>query len=76
LFSSTHAVSLGGELLFWVREESWALDLESQTWRPFPLDGRQPTWDGTEVVAAGELLFVWGAGRDGLVYRAARKWPI
>ncbi len=70
LLSSTHAVSLGSELLFWDRGEGWALDLESQTWRPFPLDGREPTWDGTEVVAAGELLFVWGAERDGLVYRA------
>jgi hypothetical protein len=70
LFDSTRAVSLGGELLFWVREEGWSLDLESQTWRPLQLDLPPPTWGGTEVVAAGELLFVWGEERGGLVYRA------
>lgn len=70
LIDMTHAVSVGGELLFWHNELGWALDLETKTWRSFPLDGREPKWDGTEVVAAGDLLFAWGAGRDGLVYRA------
>jgi hypothetical protein len=33
--------------------------------------GSAAGWDGTEVVAAGDLLFAWGADRNGLVYRAA-----
>jgi hypothetical protein len=66
-----HAVSVGDEVLFFDRGDGWAFDQETQTWRSFPLDGREPTWDGTVVVAAGDLLFAWGAGRDGLVYRAA-----
>ena len=64
-------MSVGGEVLFWALEDGWAFDPETQTWRSFELDGRQPSWDGTEVVAAGDLLFAWGADRDGLVYRAA-----
>ena len=64
------AVSVGGEVLFWYSDNGWAFDPEAQTWRLESLDGRQPGWDGTEVVAAGDLLFAWGAGREGLVYRA------
>ena len=65
------AVSVGGEVLFWYSEDGWAFDPEAQTWRSFPLDGRRPGWDGTQVVAAGDLLFAWGDDQDGLVYRAA-----
>lgn len=65
------AVSVGGEVLLWGPENGWAFEPETQTWRSFPLDGRQPGWDGTEVVAAGDLLFAWGADRDGLLYRAS-----
>ncbi len=71
ILTSMDAVSVGGEVLFWYSGSGWSFDLEAQTWRSFPLDGRQPIWDGTEVVAAGDLLFAWGADRDGLVYRAA-----
>ena len=71
LLTSLRAVSVGGEVLFWYSDDGWAFDPEAQTWRPLPLDGRQPGWDGTEVVAAGDLLFAWGADRDGLVYRAS-----
>ncbi len=71
LITSLRAVSVGGEVLFWYSDDGWAIDPEAQTWRSLPLDGRQPGNDGTEVVAAGDLLFAWGAGRDGLVYRAA-----
>ena len=71
LLTSLRALSVGGEVLFWYSEDGWAIDPQAQTWRSLPLDGRQPGWDGTEVVAAGDLLFAWGAGRDGLVYRAA-----
>ncbi len=71
LLTSLRTVSVGGEVLFWYDESGWALDPEAQTWRSLPLDGRQPGWDGTEVVAAGDLLFAWGADRDGLVYRAS-----
>lgn len=68
---SARATAVGGEVLVWYGEDGWAFDPAAQTWRSLALDGRRPTWDGTEVVAAGDLLFVWGAGRDGLVYRAA-----
>ena len=71
LLTSLRGVSVGGEVLFWLSEDGWAFDPEAQTWRSLPLDGRQPGWDGTEVVAAGDLMFAWGADRDGLVYRAA-----
>jgi hypothetical protein len=71
LLTSLRALSVGGEMLFWYSDDGWAFDPETQVWRSEPLDGRQPGWDGTEVVAAGDLLFAWGAGKDGLVYRAA-----
>jgi hypothetical protein len=72
LFAATRrAVSVGGEVLFWVDEDGWAFEPETQTWRSFELDGRQPGLDGTEVVAAGDVLFAWGADGGGLVYRAA-----
>jgi hypothetical protein len=71
LLTSLRGVSVGGEVLFWLSEDGWAFDPEAQTWRSLPLDGRQPGWDGTEVVAAGDLMFAWGDDRDGLVYRAA-----
>jgi hypothetical protein len=70
MLTSLRAMSVGGEVLFWYSDNGWAFDPESQTWRLLPLDGRQPGWDGTEVVAADDLLFAWGADRDGLVYRA------
>ena len=71
LLTSLRAVSVGGEVLFWYSDDGWAFDPEAQTWRSLSLDGRQPGWDGTEVVSAGDLLFVWSGDRDGLVYRAA-----
>ena len=71
LLTSLRAVSVGAEVLFWYSDDGWAFDPEEQTWRSLPLDGRQPGWDGTEVVAAGDLLFAWSEDRDGLVYRAA-----
>ena len=71
MLTSLRATSVGGEVLFWYSDNGWAFDPDTQTWRLLPLDGRQPAWDGTEVVAAGDLLFAWGADRDGLVYRAA-----
>lgn len=71
LLTSLRAMSVGGEVLFWYSDNGWAFDPHTQRWRLLPLDGRQPGWDGTEVVAAGDLLFAWGADRDGLVYRAA-----
>ena len=67
---SPSGVLVGGEVVWWDRGDAFAYDVDSQTWRAFPLDGRQPTSDGTEVIAVGDLLFVWGAERDGLVYRA------
>ena len=71
LLTSLYAVSVGDEVLFWYSGDGWAFDPKAQTWRLFSLDGRAPKWDGTEIVTAGDLLFAWGAGRDGLVYRAA-----
>ncbi len=71
MLTTLRAVSVGGEVLFWYSDNGWAFDPATQTWRLLPLDGRQPGWDGTEVIAAGDLLFAWGADRDGLVYRAA-----
>jgi hypothetical protein len=62
---------VGGEVLFWYSDDGWAIDPETQTWRSLTLDGIQPGWDGTEVIAVGDVLFAWSPGRDGLVYRAA-----
>jgi hypothetical protein len=70
MLTSLRGVSVGGEVLFWYSDNGWAFDPDTQTWRSLSLDGRQPGWDGTEVLAAGDLLFAWGADRDGLVYRA------
>ena len=71
LLTSLRSALVGGEVLFWYSNDGWAIDLETQTWRSLTLDGMQPGWDGTEIVAVGDLLFAWSAGRDGLVYRAA-----
>jgi hypothetical protein len=61
MLTTQGAVSIGGEVLYSNVGGSWAFDLEAQTWRATP---------GYGGVAAGDLLFAWGAG-DGLVYRAA-----
>ena len=70
MLTSLRAASVGDEVLFWYSDNGWAFDPNTQRWRLLPLDGRQPGWDGTEVVAAGDLLFAWGADQNGLVYRA------
>jgi hypothetical protein len=70
MLTTLRGVSVGGEVLFWYSGNGWAFDPDTQTWRLLPLDGRQPGWDGTEVIAVGDLLFAWGPDRDGLVYRA------
>lgn len=75
-------VGVGEEVLFWIRSfesegppERWALNLETQTWRPLEADHAPPVYFDLQLVPEAGVLIGWSAVAEpdgpstGIVYR-------